>query len=97
MNDSDDKLSEILSGYNPSFKDGFSDRVINNIELEAESSIKEDIEFYTIFKMIALSGIAAIIVLLFTIYINEGSFSVDALYGLLDYTVDEPLFTSLNY
>ncbi len=54
-------------------------------------------EFYNIFRWVALSGVAAIIILLFTVYITEGSFSADALIGLMEYTSDEPLLTSVNF
>lgn len=99
MNKSDttDRLSNILSNYNPAYSKGFAERVMKGIEAENNRKDKIDIEFYKIFKLVALSGMAAIILLLFTIYISDGSFSADALYGLLDYTPDEPILTSLNF
>lgn len=95
--DSEDKLSKILSEYNPSFHDGFAKRVMEGVEAETSRNKNEDIEFYKIFKLVALSGVAAIILLLFTVYFHEGSFTADAFYGLHDYTPDEPLLTSLNF
>ena len=92
-----DKLSNILSNYNPAFSAGFADRVMKSIELEDKREEKIVIEFYNIFKLVALSGVAAIIILLFSVYITEGSFSADAFYGLMDYTANEPILTSFNF
>ena len=95
--DTSDNLSNILSNHNPKYSIGFADRVMKSIELEKNRREKLDIEFYNIFKLVALSGVAAIIILLFSVYITEGSFSADAFYGLLDYTPDEPILTSFNF
>ena len=89
-----DELSNILLEYRPAFSDGFAKRVIKKIEREKETAERE---FYNIFRWVALSGVAAIILLLFTVYITEGSFSTDALFGLTEYTSDEPLLTSVNF
>jgi|AntAceMinimDraft_2_1070361.scaffolds.fasta_scaffold00472_16 hypothetical protein len=89
-----DELSNILSEYNPAFSDGFAQRVMKNIESKKKNA---EMEFYNIFRWVALSGVAAIIILLFTVYITEGSFSADALIGLMEYTSDEPLLTSVNF
>ncbi len=90
-----DELSGFLSGYNPAFTDGFANRVMDKIE---NNNVKnKDIEFYNIFRWVALSGVAAIIILLFSVYFTEGSFTADAFYGLVNYTPDEPIIASLNY
>jgi len=94
--DNTDKLSDLFSNYNPAYSEGFAERVMKGIEAENKSKDKIDVEFYKVFKLVALSGMAAIILLLFTIYITDGSFSTDGFYGLLNYTPDEPLLTSLN-
>lgn len=98
MSNSDtmDKLSGILSNHSPKYSSGFADRVMKSIELKSIQKNKIDIEFYNIFRWVALSGVAAIILLLFSVYITEGSFSADAFYGLIYYTPDEPLITSFN-
>jgi len=90
-----DKLSSFLSDYNPTFTDGFANRVMDKIK--NNNITNENTEFYNIFKWVAISGVAAIILLLFSIYITEGAFTADALYGLANYTPDEPLITLLNY
>ncbi len=95
--DKEDKLSNIFSKYNPAYSDGFAERVLRSIEEEKDLKEKTDIEFYKIFKLVALSGVAAIILLLFSVYIIEGSFSPDAFYGLMDYSPDEPILNSLNF
>ncbi len=90
-------LNNILSDYNPSYSQGFVARVMQNINSEDLTHVTKDNEFYNIFKWIAISGVAAIIVLLFAIYFTEGSLSPDAFYGLLHYTPDETIIASLNY
>ena len=90
-----DELSSFLSGYNPAFTDGFANRVMDKIENSKITN--EDIEFYNVFRWVALSGVAAIILLLFSVYFTEGSFTPDAFYGLVNYTPDEPIIASLNY
>jgi hypothetical protein len=92
-----EELSSLLSGYNPTFSDGFDNRVMDSIVEENSKESNEDMVFYNIFRWVALSGVAAIIVLLFSVYITEGSFTADAFYGLLNYTPDEPIIASLNY
>lgn len=94
---STDALSNLLSGYNPAFADGFSNRVIESIDANELKQQTDHMEFLSIFRWVALTGIAAIIVLLFSVYISEGSFSADAIYGIIDYTSDEPIIASLNY
>lgn len=88
-----DNLSNILSGYNPTFRSGFAQRVLRKIESEKNDTGRV---FYNIFRWVALSGVAAILLLLFTVYLTDGSFSADALFGLTEYTPDEPLLTSVN-
>jgi len=98
MNKSDikDELSDILSSYNPTFTEGFTERVIQSVGVE-DIEEETEIAFYNIFRWVALSGVAAIIMLLFTVYLTEGTFSEDAFYGLMYYTPDEPVITSLNF
>ncbi len=60
-----DELSSFLSDYNPAFTDGFANRVMDKIE--NNNVINKDIEFYNIFRWVALSGVAAIIILLFSV------------------------------
>lgn len=91
-----DQLFEAMSDYNPSFEEGFTDRVLQNVE--ANKRIPKDTfpEFISIFKWITLSGIAAIVILLFTVYISEGSMGTDALFGVFNYSPNNPELASLN-
>jgi hypothetical protein len=45
---------------------------------------------------VALSGVAAIFILLFSIYYTDGSLSLDALYGLYEYAPDEAAVSFFN-
>ena len=92
-----EKVIELLSRHNPSFNDGFTDRVIDRINSEGSYIENTDTDFYSIFRWIAISGVAAIILLLFTVYLTDGTFSSDAIYGILNYSPDEPLLASLDY
>ena len=92
-----DELSSFLSSYNPTYLDGFANRVMAGIESEINNKTNSDTEFYNIFRWVAASGIAAIVVLLLSVYITEGSFTADALYGLINYSPDEPIIAYLNY
>jgi len=91
------ELEDLFSGYSPTYSDDFTNRVIKRIENDSSKGVHTDNEFYNIFRWIALSGIAAIIFLIFTVYITEGSFTADAFYGIINYTPDEPIIASLNY
>ncbi len=92
-----DKLFEILSNHNPEYNEGFNDRVISKINSNSTTDNISDNDFVSIFRWVALSGVAAIILLLFTVYFTDGMFSADALVGILDYSPDEPLLATLNY
>lgn len=84
------------AGYD--FGKGFTDAVLHKIVPVALKATKE-IEFvrYMIFtfKSIAVSGIAAIIILLISILIREGSLSVNAFLGLKD-NYDESIICLLT-
>jgi hypothetical protein len=69
------------------FGNGFSKSVIDKI-LPAALKVKLEIEFVRnmnfAFKGIAISGAAAIVVLLISIFIMEGSISINSFLGLKD-------------
>jgi hypothetical protein len=69
------------------FKNDFTDAVLNRI-FPLALTISRENEFarymYFTFRSIAISGIAAIILLLISIYLREGSISFDAFLGLRD-------------
>ncbi len=80
-------LHKMLSGYTPAFKPGFSNRVletVSNVSAEADN-------LYFLFKRFALTGVAAIIALLISVYLTDGNFSFDSLLGLSDLSKDNLL------
>ncbi|MGA1978317.1 MAG: hypothetical protein ABSG89_10740 [Bacteroidales bacterium] len=67
------------------FSQGFKEKVIDRLFSASHSVIKEvelvrDLNF--IFKRIAVTGIAAIIILTISIFLMQGSFSLNSLFGL---------------
>jgi len=83
--DSLNQLEE--AGLSYSFSNDFAQKVINRI-YSAEQTRNINIEFtklfYRTFYRIAITGIAAIILLLISLYLTQGSFSVDSFLGLGD-------------
>ena len=69
------------------FGKGFSKSVIDRI-FPVALKVKQEIEFVrnmnSAFKRIAISGVAAIVVLLISIFIMEGSISINSFLGLKD-------------
>lgn len=92
-----DQFMDKLSEHNPSFEEGFADNLIQKIENDHKVSDDSYPVFISLFRWVALSGVAAIIILLITIYINTGTMDTDALYGLFNYSPNNPEFASLNY
>lgn len=74
-------------GVSYDFRNGFSDRVLERVFAVAPAVIRE-MEFTrrlsTIFYRIAITGVAAIILLLISIYITEGTLSVNSFLGITD-------------
>lgn len=74
-------------GISYDFKKDFTDKVLEKIAPAALTMTRE-IEFARYmayaFRSIAISGIAAIIVLLISIYLREGSISFNSFLGLSD-------------
>lgn len=92
-----DGLIDAMTGYSPSFDEGFSERVIQKIEFEKNNSKDTYPVFISMFRWIALSGVAAIIILLITVYTTTGSMDTDAIFGVFNYYPDNPELASLNY
>lgn len=80
------------------FGKGFSDSVLTSI-LPVGLKVKREIEFLRrmnfAFKSIAISGVAAIIVLMISIFLMEGSISIDSFLGLRD-NYDESIICLLT-
>ena len=85
-------------GVNYTFSTGFGDRVLNKL-FSAGMSIKREVEFVKYlnfaFYRIALTGVAAIVVLLISIFIMEGSLSLNTFLGLND-NYDESIVSLLT-
>ena len=79
------KLEE--AGVDYSFRPGFTDKVLNRL-FTAGVVVNREMEFVRswnlAFYRIALTGVAAIVVLLLSIYLMEGSVSFNSLLGLSD-------------
>ncbi len=86
--DSQDISSKLDSeGVSYDFKHDFTDAILARI-VPAALKVTREIEYakYMVFafRSIAISGIAAIIVLLISIFIREGSISLNSILGLRD-------------
>ena len=86
-------MRKTLGNFSPEFEAGFSDRVIQKLEI---TKSKTSLPIYSVFKRVALSGAAAIIAMLISIYYTDGSLSLDALYGLYEYAPDEAAVSFFN-
>jgi hypothetical protein len=80
------------------FDNGFTDAVLARV-FQAGSIVKHEIDFVRsmnfAFKTIAISGIAAIVVLMISIFLMEGSVSIDSFLGLKD-NYDESIICLLT-
>ncbi len=67
------------------FSDGFLDKVLEKVYASG-SAVVHEVEFVrnlnSVFYRIALSGAAAIVILLISIFMIQGSFSLDSFLGL---------------
>jgi hypothetical protein len=85
-------------GITYDFGNNFNEAVIDRIYGTRETEISE-IEFFKslrfIFNRVALTGIAAIIVLMISIFIAEGSISLDSFLGIGN-TYDESMISLLT-
>ena len=73
------------SGISYNFSDGFKDKIINKV-FTAGMSVNREVEFIRsmnfAFSRIALTGVAAIVVLLISIFLMEGTISFNSFLGL---------------
>ncbi len=84
-----EKLRNMLGSFTPEFTADFTDRVINKIESETSG-------FINIFRYLVMTGIAAIILLLVTIYFTDGNISYETLSGLSGYSPETELLSMFN-
>jgi hypothetical protein len=85
-------------GVSYDFREDFSTRVINKI-FSAGLTVNREVEFVKslnlAFYRIAITGVAAIVFLLISLYLMEGSFSLNSLLGLSD-SYDESIVCLLT-
>lgn len=80
-----DRLAE--EGLSYDFSDGFTDKVLDRVfTVKSVFSINPELVKYLnfTFSRIAITGIAAIIVLLISIFLMEGHLSINSILGLGD-------------
>lgn len=86
------------AGVSFKFRDGFLDKVMDKI-YNSGSAVVREVEFIRnlnyVFYRIALPGIAAIVLLLISIFVMEGSFSLNSFLGLGD-NYDESIICLLT-
>ena len=87
------EMRKKVASFEPKFNTGFTDRVMEKIEQEEHLVQKQDIHFYKIFKRVVVTGVAAIILLLLTIYFTDGNLSYDSLTGLSGYSPETELLS----
>ncbi len=85
---SDDTMFRLEdAGVSYSFDPDFRERVLNRI-FTAGKAVSSEVEFVrslnSVFYRIALTGVAAIFLLLVSMYIMEGSLSLNTIFGLND-------------
>jgi negative regulator of sigma E activity len=80
-----------------SFSNGFKDSVMDRISKGSVSLVlRPDFlrSLNEIFRRVAFTGVAAIIVLIVIMFVSQGSISYDTLLGI-DATIDDPLISLL--
>lgn len=78
-----------LASSDFSFDEGFSTRIMQKL-------VKPQLDLFGSFKNIAISSVAAIALLMISVYFMDGSLDLDALYGLEGYSVEEEFYSFLN-
>jgi hypothetical protein len=80
------------------FRNGFGDRVLGKV-FSAGSSVNRELELLRTlnfaFNRVALTGVAAIVLLLISIFLMEGSLSFNSFLGLSD-SYDESIVSMLT-
>ncbi len=84
-------LRKQLNEFEPQNNEGFVDEVMKKVM--KEKSIVINLGFNKILKRILISGIAAIVLLLLSIYFTEGNLSYDSLTGIAGYIPETELLS----
>jgi|GEM_PF-2543141 len=80
------KLREDLKAVEADFSEGFEQKVMNAIRKEQNPA--GYFEFLPVFKTVAFSGIAGILIVLMGIYFADGSLTFDSIMGISRYAPD---------
>ena len=93
------EMRGLISSKQYSFSDNFKAKVMDRIAEESEPLILQP-EFnrslFTVFKRVALTGVAAILILFLSIYLSNDSFTLETLTGGDSYS-DDNLVSYLLY
>jgi ABC-type maltose transport system permease subunit len=85
-------------GISYDFSEKFGDRVLNKL-YSAKLTVRREVEFVKYmnfaFSRIALTGVAAIVILLISIFLMQGSLSINSLLGISD-SYDESIVCLLT-
>jgi hypothetical protein len=76
----DKDIKDLLDQYQPDFKDFFETRVMGKITQVQEQSY--ELLFNRAFQRVTMYSVAALIAIIATIAISDGSFSTDTLMGI---------------
>jgi hypothetical protein len=80
------KLRKNLSTIEAGFSKNFEQKVMNAIRME--KSLTSNFEILPIFRAVAFSGIAAILIVLIGVYFADGSLNFDSIMGISRYAPD---------
>ncbi len=77
-----DNMRAEIADFDVDFSAGFTQRLMQHIAGE------KGFAFLAVFRMVALSGVAAIILVLITVYFIDGSLNLNSLLGINGYAPD---------
>lgn len=80
------KLREDLKAAEADFSNDFEQKVMN--ALREEKNTAEIFEILPVFRTVAFSGIAAILIVLISVYFADGSLTFDSIMGIGRYAPD---------
>lgn len=85
------RLRGNLSSVKTAFSHGFEQKIMNVI-LQEKNPVAT-FEILPIFRAVAFSGIAAILIVLIGVYVADGSLNIDSILGISRYAPDLGLLT----
>jgi len=85
-------LKQKFSTFHPEFSPGFEQKVMQKLAVDRGTLV---LDIIPVFRVFALSGIAAIGLLMIGLYFSNGSLDLDSLLGISGYTPDMGLLSFL--